>query len=159
MKIFYSWQELVEMKARDAAGINSPHNACQFRTDCRKAEAEIARLRERLEVTYAYDLSGKRIDVLAGSIPDGIACRDETIKMQDAKIARLREDAARKYKQAKEYIEKMDAVIDDCGIAKSCINPLEDLKRAVTALKERAEKAEAALDNVRIVNEIKKELM
>ena len=46
MKIFYSWQDLVEMKARDAAGINSPHNACQFRADCRKAEEEIARLRE-----------------------------------------------------------------------------------------------------------------
>ena len=93
MKIFYSWQELVEMKARDAAGINSPHNACMFRADCRKAEAEIARLRERLEVTHAYDLSGKRIEVPAGSIPDGIACRDETIKMQDAEIARLREAA------------------------------------------------------------------
>ena len=77
------------------AGINSPHNACMFRADCRKAEAEIARLRERLEVTHAYDLSGKRIEVPAGSIPDGIACRDETIKMQDAEIARLREDAAR----------------------------------------------------------------
>lgn len=88
MKIFYSWQELVEMKARD-----SPHNACMFREGCRKAEAEIARLRERLEVTFAYDLSGKRIEVLAGSIPDGIACRDETIKMQDAEIARLREAA------------------------------------------------------------------
>ena len=32
-----------------AAGIHSPHNACQFRTDCRQAEAEIARLREDAE--------------------------------------------------------------------------------------------------------------
>lgn len=46
---------------------------------------------------------------------------------------------------ARRYIQKMDAVIDDCGIAKSCINPLEDLKRATTALKERADKAEAQL--------------
>tara|TARA_R110000868_G_scaffold195387_1_gene441055 strand:+ start:99 stop:851 length:753 start_codon:yes stop_codon:yes gene_type:complete len=83
-----------------AAGINSLHNACAFRENCRQAEAE---------------------------------------------IARLREDAGRKYKQAKEYIGKMDAVIDDLNIAKSCINPLEDLKRATTALKERAEKADAAL--------------
>jgi hypothetical protein len=36
------------MSDRDAAGINSPHNACQFRADCRKAEAEIARLRKVL---------------------------------------------------------------------------------------------------------------
>ena len=34
------------MSDRDAAGINSLHNACQFRAACRKAEAEIARLRE-----------------------------------------------------------------------------------------------------------------
>ena len=34
----------------DAAGINSIHNACQFRTDCRKANAEIARLRENAEM-------------------------------------------------------------------------------------------------------------
>jgi hypothetical protein len=32
-----------------AAGINSIHNACQFRTDCQKAEAEIARLRADAE--------------------------------------------------------------------------------------------------------------
>ena len=31
-----------------AAGINSPHNACTFRADCRKNEAEIARLRKVL---------------------------------------------------------------------------------------------------------------
>ena len=32
-----------------AAGINSLHNACTFRENCRKAEAEIARLRELLQ--------------------------------------------------------------------------------------------------------------
>ena len=61
------------------------------------------------------------------------------------KAEAARDEARRKYKQAENYIEKMDAVIDDLNIAKSCINPLEDLKRATTALKERAEKAEAAL--------------
>jgi len=33
----------------DAADINSLHNACTFRENCRKAEAEIARLREDAE--------------------------------------------------------------------------------------------------------------
>lgn len=60
-------------------------------------------------------------------------------------LERERDEARRKYKQAEEYIRKMDAVIDDLNIAKSCINPLEDLRRATTALKKRAEKAEAAL--------------
>ena len=31
-----------------AAGINSPHNACMFRENCRQAEAEIERLRDVL---------------------------------------------------------------------------------------------------------------
>ena len=35
-------------EAQNNAGINSPHNACQFRENCRKAEAEIARLRDVL---------------------------------------------------------------------------------------------------------------
>ena len=56
-----------------------------------------------------------------------------------------RDEARRQYKQAKDYIKKMDSVIDDLKCAQSCINPLEDLKRATTALKERAEKAEAQL--------------
>ena len=36
-------------KAQNNSGINSPHNACAFREDCRQAEAEIARLREDAE--------------------------------------------------------------------------------------------------------------
>ena len=60
-------------------------------------------------------------------------------------LERERDEARRKYKRAEDYIEKMDAVIDDLNIAKSCINPLEDLTRAITAVKERAEKAEAKL--------------
>jgi hypothetical protein len=36
-------------EAQNNAGINSQHNACTFRADCQKAEAEIARLREDAE--------------------------------------------------------------------------------------------------------------
>lgn len=54
---------------------------------------EITRLRARLEMDGVWQLiDGKmqRISVEPGSIPDGIECRDETIKLQDAEIARLR---------------------------------------------------------------------
>lgn len=61
------------------------------------------------------------------------------------KAEAARDDARRKYKQAKELAQKFDDVIDDLKCAVSCINPLEDLKRAILALKERAEKAEAQL--------------
>ena len=44
-------------KCRTAIGINSIHNACMFRADCRKADAEIARLRRghemKIELTPA----------------------------------------------------------------------------------------------------------
>jgi hypothetical protein len=55
--------------------------------------AEIERLRERLEMTHAWqfiDGQETRIEVEPGSIPDGIECRDETIRLQDREIERLR---------------------------------------------------------------------
>lgn len=39
----------------------------------------------------------------------------------------------------------MDKLLDDLNVAVSCINPTEDLRRAIVALKSRAEAAEAAL--------------
>lgn len=57
-----------------------------------KAAAEIERLRERLEMTHAYQLvDGKmtRVAVEPGSIPDGIECRDGTISLQDKHIKDL----------------------------------------------------------------------
>lgn len=56
-----------------------------------KAEAECERLRERLEITHATDGNGNRIPFPAGA-PDGIACRDETIRLLEAKCERLREE-------------------------------------------------------------------
>ena len=56
--------------------------------------AEIERLNERLENNHVYNTSGERVDVCPGSIPDGISCRDETIKGQDEMIRRLRSELA-----------------------------------------------------------------
>lgn len=59
----------------------------------KEAAAEIERLRERLEMTHAWRMiDGKmaKIAVEPGSIPDGIECRDETIRLQDREIERLR---------------------------------------------------------------------
>lgn len=53
-----------------------------------KAE-EIDRLNERLENNHMFDAQGGRVDVEPGSIPDGIECRDETIKFQDERITAL----------------------------------------------------------------------
>lgn len=54
---------------------------------------EIERLHERLEDNHEFrhDENGQviRVDVPPGSIPDGIDCRDETIKLQDERNDRL----------------------------------------------------------------------
>lgn len=64
--------------------------------DLREAADLIERLRERLEMTHAWRMiDGKmtKVAVEPGSIPDGIECRDETIKLQDKVIERLRAQA------------------------------------------------------------------
>lgn len=62
-------------------------------------DEEIARLtrerdalRARLEMDFAYDGDGNRIAVEPGSIPDGIECRDATIKLLDERVERLTKD-------------------------------------------------------------------
>lgn len=50
------------------------------------ADKEIERLRERLEMTHAYDATRKRVAVEPGSIPDGIDCRDETIAQLEKQL-------------------------------------------------------------------------
>ena len=74
--------------------------------------------------------------------------KDETAATVAALQARITELEARREKD-KEYLRKMDEVIDDLNVADSCINPLVDLRIAVTRLKERAEKAEAELAEAR----------
>jgi hypothetical protein len=45
--------------------------------------------------------------------------------------------------KAAENLNKIDDIIDEEGVAQSCINPFEDLRKAIRHLKQRAERAEA----------------
>lgn len=40
----------------------------------------VENLYERLECNFAFNSKGDRVEFLPGTIPDGIECRDETIK-------------------------------------------------------------------------------
>ena len=68
-------------------------------------EAEIQKLRERLEIAHVWQMvdgTMTRVPAPEGEeIPDGIACRDETIRLQDRRIAEL-EDQVRTLKTAGE---------------------------------------------------------
>lgn len=55
-----------------------------------EAASEIARLRERLEIGYAFDSNGNCVEIDPNAHPDGIECRDATIRIQDQLIDRLR---------------------------------------------------------------------
>lgn len=57
---------------------------------CGPAADEIMRLRERLEIGYAFDSKGERIACEETEAYDGIVCRDATIKLQDEMLAELR---------------------------------------------------------------------
>lgn len=48
-------------------------------------------LETRLEMNFAY-VNGKRVPMEPGSIPDGIECRDETIKGLDERIERIKKE-------------------------------------------------------------------
>lgn len=63
-----------------------------------RLQSEVRGLRERLEIDHVY-VNGERVEPPEGMrVPDGIECRDETIKLQaewlvryEAEVARLRE--------------------------------------------------------------------
>jgi hypothetical protein len=63
----------------------------------REREAECKRLRARLEDDHVFVLKdGQMIreEVEPGSVPDGIECRDCTIKLQDERIKKLESELA-----------------------------------------------------------------
>lgn len=81
------------------------------------------------------------------------------IEQLTARIAELEEENARLVKldaKRKKQLSDFDDVIDDLNVVVSCINPVEDLKRAIAALKEQlaasqlhAEQLREAIDRVR----------
>jgi hypothetical protein len=66
----------------------------------RDAAAEIARLRERLEIDPSHPY-------------DGIYCRDETIRGQDAEIARLKAEVERTRVREQELADEANRLLDE----------------------------------------------
>ena len=67
-------------------GIPKPSDLFRAHAD---ALEELARLRSRLEIDFVTDGNGKRVPFPEGG-PDGIACRDETIRLLEAALAYVR---------------------------------------------------------------------
>jgi hypothetical protein len=76
----HSLSDLLLLYAQQFEDQHAPQN---MTIALREAAKELDRLRERLEIDPAHPY-------------DGIYCRDETIRGQDAEIERLKEDVERK---------------------------------------------------------------
>lgn len=63
-----------------------------------QAEARVQALEARLEIDHAYDQDMQRIEIPVeqrDKFPDGIACRDATIQLQDERVKELEQEHAR----------------------------------------------------------------
>jgi len=56
-------------------------------------KSENTRLRERLEMGYAYTLDGEKVECEISESTDGIACRDATIKLLEREIKKIKAQA------------------------------------------------------------------
>lgn len=119
--------------------------------------AEVARLNEREALSDTLDKGQKlaliralqeirdAMDMLGGNTlsPREIV---EAVVLRVGELAQAREKVEAYQRQAKnaaDYIRKMDGIIEEVGgITVSCINPYMDLKLALIALKEKAQKAD-----------------
>lgn len=81
--------------------------------------------------------------LIARMSSDALTCRNAAALL--SRLARERDAAEKRAERDRDLLKRMDEVIDDYSCVRSCINPLEDLKRAIAALKSRAESCEAQL--------------
>jgi hypothetical protein len=103
-----------------AAGIHSPHNACQFREGCRNAEAEIARLRENVAPRASSEQT-RRCE-WCGEIAQGkCGCEAET------EIARLREALMEVVAECADFVAAGE--FGDPGTAKQLIEHFDSARK------------------------------
>lgn len=66
----------------------------QWKDRAEQAEARVKELEDRLEISHAYDADGNKVPFPKGA-PDGIACRDMTIRLLEERAEEAERDAGR----------------------------------------------------------------
>jgi len=76
----------------------------ELREALKASQAENAKYRARLEIDFATNGKGDRVPFpfVSGRV-DGIACRDETIRLQDKRIAELKAENVAAYNEGLEH--------------------------------------------------------
>ncbi len=80
--------ERLDSQIRDCLKIEE-NNAKEITT----LKAENKRLRERLEMGYAYTLDGKKVECKTSESTDGVASRDATIELLEREIKKVKAQA------------------------------------------------------------------
>ncbi len=84
------WQLLMHMMESGKVSDDEFRAFHRFLADYKKVKEENDRLHERLEDSHVYAVDGNgqwvRKKVPPGSVPDGIECRDETIRGLQAQL-------------------------------------------------------------------------
>lgn len=95
----------------DAEPFTAEHRHCKCRlaneaaNEIERLRERVAKLEDRLEITHVWNGKGARVAVppeKRDTIPDGIDCRDETIRLLENRIQRLTSDGAL---DRKDYLE------------------------------------------------------
>ena len=84
LNIVEGLRDTVRLLIQEKDGLQAKLTAC---------EARVRELEHRLEIDTAYGMDGKEIVIPTDKrdeMPDGIECRDETIKLQDEAIEKLK---------------------------------------------------------------------
>ena len=105
-------QQLVQAQA--ARTICDVHQAEFDRLEEQLAQAkeQLSAYRERLEIGFVYDLDGNRIErpgEALGNVPDGIYCRDETIRLVEEHVTELRQQLATATQQLAQATQLSDS--------------------------------------------------
>lgn len=99
---------------RQALGCGSRPMIDELPGEVARLREENERLHERLEDNFAFNVHGERVAFEPGTIPDGIECRDETIKQQRERITTLtreRDEAREALEGTEDQLRKANDVI------------------------------------------------
>jgi hypothetical protein len=142
-------KSLDEVWAHSLEAADQSHRALAQRL--REVEQKRDKYAERLEITSAFDQDMRPITIPRerwSSQPDGITCRDETIRLQDQRIAQLEAQVAEAEHHCKQAQEAFQAVSNAQPLGPIIgYHTIENQQREIQRLQQQLATAQDALKN------------